>query len=116
MYSGRVVLRTAAFAMAFAGSVVLGTTPSASASIKPGAYTSDTVTSGVVLLSRPARVEGKDLVLIGRYRIHPTATGGYVDLLPGHRVFLNRDRRGGYSGPAYLNGALIGSIELTPRR
>ena len=88
----------------------------ASAAVASGSYTSTTWSSGVVLLQRPARIEGGDLVLIGRYPIHPTARGGYVDLFPGHRVILDRDGHGGYAGPAYLNGVRIGSITLTPRR
>lgn len=55
-------------------------------------------------------------MLIGRYRIHPTRTGGYVDFFPGHRVFMNRDGHGGYRGPAYLGGTVVGSFTLTPHR
>lgn len=87
------------------------------AEVKAGTYTSTTISSsGAVLLSRTAHVRGDYLVLIGRYRIHPTARGGWVDLFPGHRVFMNRDGHGGYRGPAYLGGVRIGSITLTPRR
>ena len=98
------------------GGVLVADPGQASAEVASGSYTSTTLSSGVVLLARPARVEGGDLVLIGRYPIHPTARGGYVDLFPGHRVILDRDGRGGYAGPAYWNGVRIGSITLTPRR
>ncbi|WP_333618409.1 hypothetical protein [Dietzia sp.] len=87
----------------------------ASADVAPGLYTSSTISAGSVLLARDARVEGNELVLIGRYEIHPTPTGGYVDLFPGHRVFLNADGNGGYSGPAFLGPFEIGSISLTPK-
>ena len=60
--------------------------------------------------------QGVELVLIGRYRIHPTRDGGYVDFFPGHRVFMNSDGRGGYQGPAFLGGAEVGRFTLTPRR
>ena len=98
------------------GGVLVADPGHAAAEVTSGSYTSTTLSSGVVLLQRPARVEGGDLVLIGRYPIHPTARGGYVDLFPGHRVFLNRDGHGGYTGPAYFDGVRIGSIALTPRR
>lgn len=87
----------------------------ASAEVAPGPYTSVTVSAGSVLLSRDARVEGQELVLIGRYPIHPTPTGGWVDLFPGHRVFMNADGHGGYTGPAFLGPFNIGEIVLTPR-
>jgi hypothetical protein len=71
----------------------------------------------MVLLKRDGRVQGHDLVLIGRYRIHPMGRGSYyVDFFPGHRVIMNPDGHGGYRGPAYLGGAVIGSFTLTPKR
>lgn len=102
--------------VAVGAAALVGAAGHASADVAPGSYTSTTLSSGVVLLQRDARVEGQDLVLIGRYPIHPTPTGGYVDLFPGHRVFLNDDGHGGYAGPAYLGGVVIGSIALTPHR
>nr|WP_132994393.1 hypothetical protein [Gordonia zhaorongruii] len=110
------VVWTALAASVIGAASLFGTAGPASADVAPGAYTSTTLSSGAVLLQRDAHVSGRDLVLIGRYRIHPTAKGGYVDLFPGHRVFLNRDGHGGYKGPAYLGGVRIGSITLTPHR
>ncbi|MCF8587789.1 hypothetical protein [Gordonia liuliyuniae] len=109
-------VRTASVAIVVGAAVAFGAVGQASADVQPGAYTSTTSSSGVVLLQRTGHVEGHDLVLIGRYRIHPTSTGGYVDFFPGHRVFMNRDGHGGYSGPAYFGGTRIGSFTLTPRR
>ncbi|MBF6240331.1 hypothetical protein [Nocardia otitidiscaviarum] len=109
------IVRTAAVAV-IAGVATLGMTGQASADVEPGTYTSTTWSSGVVLLQRDARVEGGELVLIGRYPIHPTPDGGYVDLFPGHRVVLISDGHGGYAGPAFLGGLEVGSITLTPRR
>ena len=97
-----------------AGTLIAGA-GTASADVAPGTYTSNTISAGSVLLSRDARVEGNELVLIGRYEIHPTPTGGYVDLFPGHRVYLNDDGHGGYTGPAFLGPFEIGSISLTPK-
>ena len=111
-----VLTRTAIIATAASAVAVLGVPGVASADVKPGAYTSTTWSSGAVLLQRQGRVEGGDLVLIGRYPIHRTAKGGYVDFFPGHRVFMNSDGHGGYSGPAYLGGAVVGRFTLTPRR
>lgn len=96
-------------------SMLIGAGGIASADVTPGPYTSITVSAGSVLLARDARVEGQDLVLIGRYVIHPTATGGYVDLFPGHRVFLNADGEGGYTGPAFLGPFQVGEFVLAPR-
>ncbi|ALG84918.1 hypothetical protein [Gordonia phthalatica] len=110
------VFRTAVLATAVSAVAVLGAPGIASADVKSGNYTSTTWSSGAVLLQRPGRVEGGDLVLIGRYPIHRTARGGYVDFFPGHRVFMNSDGHGGYSGPAYLGGAVVGRFTLTPRR
>lgn len=110
------IIRTAAITAAVGAAAVFGVAGQASADVTPGTYTSTTLSGGVVLLQRQAHVQGHDLVLIGRYPIHSTAKGGYVDLFPGHRVFLNRDGHGGYSGPAYFGGTVIGSITLTPRR
>lgn len=110
------VVRTASVAVVVGAAIALGAVGQASADVKPGAYTSTTLSAGVVLLQRTGHVEGNELVLIGRYRIHPTSTGGYVDFFPGHRVFMNRDGHGGYSGPAYFGGTRIGSFTLKPRR
>ncbi len=116
MYVGRSILRTIAVATVVGSGVLFGAAPQASAEVKPGKYTSTTLSGGVVLLEREGRVQGNDLVLIGRYRIHPTSRGGYVDFFPGHRVIMNSDGHGGYTGPAYWNGVVIGSFKLTPRR
>lgn len=94
---------------------LIGSVGVASADVSPGTYTSFTVSAGSVLLEREARVEGQELVLIGRYPIHQTDTGGYVDLIPGHRVFLNSDGHGGYTGPAFLGPFRVGEIVLAPR-
>lgn len=110
------IVRTASVAVVAGAVVAFGAVGQASADVKPGTYTSTTLSSGAVLLQRTGHVEGNELVLIGRYRIHPTSTGGYVDFFPGHRVFMNRDGHGGYSGPAYFGGTRIGSFKLTPRR
>lgn len=110
------IVRISAIAVAVGFAAVFGTVGQASAAVAPGTYTSTTWSSGMVLLERDGRVEGQELVLIGRYPIHPTPTGGYVDFFPGHRVILNSDGRGGYSGPAFLGGVEIGSITLTPHR
>ncbi|EGD53342.1 hypothetical protein SCNU_19602 [Gordonia neofelifaecis NRRL B-59395] len=110
------MIRTAAIAVAVGAATVFGVAGQASADVKPGTYTSTTLSGGVVLLQRTAHVQGHDLVLIGRYPIHSTRNGGYVDLFPGHRVILNSDGHGGYTGPAYFGGAVIGSISLTPQR
>lgn len=108
-------IRTNGAVAAIGISALVGFPAVASADVVPGPYTSVTVSAGSVLLSRDARVEGQELVLIGRYPIHPTPTGGWVDLFPGHRVFLNSDGRGGYTGPAFLGPFHIGEIVLTPR-
>ncbi|MGW5441612.1 hypothetical protein [Nocardia asteroides] len=110
------IVRIAAIAVAVGAATLFGTAGQAFADVEPGAYTSTTWSSGIVLLQRDARVEGGDLVLIGRYPIHSTPDGGYVDLFPGHRVVLISDGRGGYAGPAYLGGVEVGSITLTPQR
>ncbi|NMO03288.1 hypothetical protein HH308_18915 [Gordonia sp. TBRC 11910] len=109
-------VRAAAVAIAVGAGVLFGAAGHASADVKPGTYTSTTLVGGTVLLQRDGHVEGHDLVLIGRYPIHSTPNGGWVDLFPGHRVFMISDGHGGYAGPAYLNGVVIGSIKLTPHR
>ncbi len=116
--SRSVIFRSAAVAAAVAATVVVGGVAGpASADVKPGTYTSTTLSGGAVLLKRDGRVQGHDLVLIGRYRIHPMGHGSYyVDFFPGHRVIMNPDGHGGYRGPAYLGGAVIGSFTLTPKR
>ncbi|MBM7368896.1 hypothetical protein [Gordonia hydrophobica] len=111
-----IVTRTAAILAAVSATTVLAVPGQASADVKAGTYTSTTWSGGTVLLQRTARVQGGDLVLIGRYPIHRTPRGGYVDFFPGHRVFMNSDGHGGYRGPAYLGGSVIGSFTLTPRR
>lgn len=105
-------------AVAAAGTMMLfGGVGQASADVAPGTYTSTTLSStGQVLLQRDGRVVGDDLVLIGRYRIHPTPAGGYVDFFPGHRVFMRSDGHGGYRGPAFLGGLVVGTFTLTPHR
>ncbi|WP_306361883.1 hypothetical protein [Nocardia sp. CC227C] len=110
------MVRAATIAVAASAATLIGAAGQASADVEPGAYTSTTWSSGIVLLQRDARVEGGDLVLIGRYPIHPTPDGGYVDLFPGHRVVLISDGHGGYAGPAYLGGVEVGSITLTLQR
>lgn len=109
-------IRGVIIAVAVSAAALVGTAGQASADVAPGTYTSTTSSSGIVLLQRDGQVQGQDLVLIGRYPIHPTPTGGYVDFFPGHRVFMNSDGHGGYEGPAYLFGVLIGSFNLTPHR
>ena len=106
---------SAAAVAAFGAAAFIGAAGVASADVAPGPYTSITVSAGSVLLERDARVEGQELVLIGRYPIQPTSTGGYVDLFPGHRGFLNSDGHGGYTGPAFLGPFRIGEIVLAPR-
>ncbi len=108
--------RVAAIALAVGAVTVFGSVGQAAADVKPGAYTSTTSAGGAVLLQRTGHVDGKNLVLIGSYPIHSTADGGYVDFFPGHRVFLRSDGHGGYRGPAYLGGALVGTFTLTPHR
>lgn len=108
--------RGAVVAAAVSAAALVGVAGPASADVAPGAYTSTTSTSGIVLLQRNGQVQGQDLVLIGRYPIHPTPTGGYVDFFPGHRVFMNSDGHGGYVGPAYLGGLVVGTFTLTPHR
>lgn len=110
------IVRIAAITAAVGAATLFGTVGRAVADVEPGVYTSTTWSSGIVLLQRDGRVEGGDLVLIGRYPIHSTPDGGYVDLFPGHRVVLTSDGHGGYRGPAYLGGVLIGAITLTPQR
>lgn len=110
------IIRTAAIGVAVGAATLFGAAGQAFADVEPGTYTSTTLSSGVVLLQRDARVEGGDLVLIGRYPIHPTPEGGYVDIFPGHRVVLISDGHGGYAGPAYFGDVVIGSITLTPQR
>lgn len=105
-----------AVVVAVGAAALIGAAGQASADVAPGTYTSTTSSSGIVLLEREGQVQGQDLVLIGRYPIHPTPTGGYVDFFPGHRVFMNSDGHGGYSGPAFLGGVVIGEFTLTPRR
>ncbi|MEV6061243.1 hypothetical protein ACIGO9_17650 [Nocardia asteroides] len=109
------MIRAAAIAATVGAATVLGATGPASADVEPGAYISTTWSAGIVLLQRDARVEGGELVLIGRYPIQSTPDGGYVDLFPGHRVVMVSDGRGGYTGPAYFGDVVIGSITLTPR-
>ncbi|MFF2083396.1 hypothetical protein ACFVVM_06450 [Nocardia sp. NPDC058176] len=109
-------MRTAVVAVAVGGATLCGTSGHAFADVEPGAYTSTTWSSGIVLLQRDARVEGGELVLIGRYPIQPTPDGGYLDLFPGHRVILNSDGHGGYEGPAFFGDVVIGAITLTPQR
>ena len=111
-----VFARSVAVVAIAASATVVGIPGQASASVKSGVYTSTTWSGGTILLQREGRVAGNQLVLIGRYPIHNTARGGYVDFFPGHRVFMNPDGRGGYRGPAYLGGARIGTFTLTPRR
>lgn len=89
--------------------------PAASADVRPGTYTSTTLSAGSVLLAREGHVVGDELVLIGRYKIHPTDTGGYVDFFPGHRVYMNDDGHGGYEGAAFLGPLEIGTFTLTPQ-
>ncbi|MEV0768546.1 hypothetical protein [Nocardia salmonicida] len=110
------IARTAAIVVAAGAATLFGAVGQAFADVEPGTYTSTTWSSGIVLLQRDARVEGGDLVLIGRYPIQSTPDGGYVDLFPGHRVVLISDGNGGYKGPAYLGGVEIGAITLTPQR
>lgn len=110
------IVRTAAVAVVAGVGTLFGTVGPAFADVEPGDYTSTTWSAGIVLLQRDARVEGGELVLIGRYPIHSTPDGGYVDLFPGHRVVLISDGHGGYAGPAYFGGVEIGAITLTPRR
>lgn len=110
------IVRTAAIVGAVGAATLFGTVGQAFADVEPGAYTSTTWSSGIVLLQRDARVEGGDLVLIGRYPIHSTPDGDYVDLFPGHRVVLISDGHGGYKGPASLGGVVVGAITLTPQR
>lgn len=112
---GRRQIRSLGMVVAVGVAAFVGFPAAASAEVAPGPYTSVTVSAGSVLLSRDARVEGRELVLIGRYPIHSTPTGGWVDLFPGHRVFLNADGHGGYTGPAFLGPFHIGEIVLTPR-
>ncbi|MFF5035593.1 hypothetical protein [Nocardia salmonicida] len=109
------MVRTAVIAVAVGAATFFGTAGQALADVEPGAYTSTTWSSGIVLLQRDARVEGGELVLIGRYPIHSTPDGGYVDLFPGHRVVLISDGHGGYTGPAYFGDVVVGAITLTPR-
>ncbi|GAA4820592.1 hypothetical protein [Tomitella cavernea] len=109
-----VITRTAAITAAIGAVALFGAACQASAEVAPGAYTSTTLSAGSVLLQRVGHVEGRDLVLIGRYPIHPTPTGGYVDFFPGHRVVMNSDGHGGYSGPAYLGPFVVGAFTLTP--
>lgn len=116
VHVSKAVRRRGAVVGALGFSVIFGAGGVAAAEVAPGPYTSTTVSAGSVLLSRDARVEGREFVLIGRYPIHPTETGGYVDLFAGHRVFLDADGRGGYTGPAFLGPIRIGEIVLTPRR
>ena len=110
------VVRTAVIAAGVSVASLLGTAGSASADVLPGTYTSTTWSGGTVLLQRNGYVQGHDLVLIGRYPIHPRRGGGYyVDFFPGHRVFMNSDGHGGYRGPAFLGGVQVGTFTLTPR-
>ncbi|MFD5176445.1 hypothetical protein ACFWM1_11605 [Nocardia sp. NPDC058379] len=111
-----VIVRTAAIAVAVGAATLVGAVGQAVADVEPGTYTSTTWSAGIVLLQRDGRVEDGNLVLIGRYPIHPTPDGGYVDLFPGHRVVLISDGQGGYAGPAYFGDVVIGSITLTPKR
>ncbi|WP_182349064.1 hypothetical protein [Tomitella gaofuii] len=108
------ITRTAAITATVGAAALFGAVGHASAAVAPGAYTSTTLSAGSVLLQRVGHVEGGDLVLIGRYPIHPTPTGGYVDFFPGHRVFMNSDGHGGYSGPAFLGPFVVGAFTLTP--
>ncbi|MEV0432396.1 hypothetical protein [Nocardia sp. NPDC050413] len=110
------MVRTVVLGAAMGAATFFGSSGQAFADVEPGVYTSTTWSAGLVLLQRDGRVEGGELILIGRYPIHPTPDGGYVDLFPGHRVFLISDGHGGYGGPAYLGGVEVGSITLTPRR
>lgn len=111
------VTRTAAITAAAGAVILFGGIGQASADVTPGTYTSTTLSStGQILLQRDGRVVGDDLVLIGRYRIHPTPAGGYVDFFPGHRVFMKSDGHGGYRGPAFLGGVVVGTFTLTPHR
>lgn len=110
----KMVTATAAATALGVGTLIAGA-PGASADVRPGTYTSTTLPAGSVLLAREGRAEGDELVLIGRYKIHPTETGGYVDFFPGHRVYMNDDGRGGYEGAAFLGPLFIGSFTLTPR-
>lgn len=109
------VIRTGSLIAAISAVTLLGAAGQASADVAPGPYTSTTMAAGSVLLERGGQVDGGDLVLIGRYPIHPTADGGYIDFFPGHRVFLNSDGHGGYTGPAFLGGFEVGTFVLTPR-
>ena len=114
MRVGRSMLQAVWVVPAVSAMVLAGSSAVADSRVAPGLYTSDTLSAGSVLLSREARVEGQELVLIGRYWIHTTETGGYVDLFPGHRAYLNGDGVGGYSGPAFLGPFHVGEFVLTP--
>ena len=113
--STKTVIRLAITGAALGAITLTGQPGQASASVASGTYTSTTWVGNTIVLQREGRVVGNDLVLIGHYPIHSTATGGYVDFFPGHRVFMNRDGHGGYKGPAYLGGAMVGTFTLTPR-
>lgn len=113
--AGPAVVRSAVIAAAAGSAIFFGAAGHASAEVAPGPYVSTTWSGGVVLLQRDARVEGGELVLIGRYPIISTPEGGYVDIFPGHRVVMNSDGRGGYAGPSFFGGVEIGAITLTPR-
>lgn len=111
------IVRVAALAVSAASALTLMAPPGeAAAAVRPGVYTSTTTSGGIVLLQREGRVVGNELVLIGRYRIHSTPSGGYVDFFPGHRAYMRADGRGGYRGPAFLGGGIVGEFILTPRR
>ncbi|GAB04382.1 hypothetical protein GII30_11000 [Gordonia amarae] len=111
-----ILVRTAAIAAGAGVAALLTVAAPASADVPPGTYTSTTLSGGTVLLQRNGYVQGHDLVLIGRYPIHPRRGGGYyVDFFPGHRVFMNSDGHGGYRGPAFLGGVQVGTFTLTPR-
>lgn len=113
----RSVLARISAITAVTGAIALfGGAGPAAADVPPGTYTSTTLSGGTVLLQRNGYVQGHDLVLIGRYPIHPKRGGGYyVDFFPGHRVFMNSDGHGGYRGPAFLGGVQVGTFTLTPR-
>lgn len=110
------IVRTTAITFAVGAATLFGVVGHASADVAPGKYTSITSSAGVVLLQRDAHVQGHELVLIGRYPIHPTRNGGYVDVMPGHRIVMNSNGHGGYTGPAYFGNTVIGSITLKPHR
>ena len=121
----RIAVATAAAALGLTGAAM--NAPEASAAIHGGNYRIVTTVGGAHGAAGFATVRGNTLTVYGngvsdgRYRIHQTRAGGYVDDLRWWNVVAPTTRwnfvqqGGGYFGGSYIAGIRTGSIRLIPR-